>query len=386
MPEVLTDRSTCHKCHKNDETKKKLSKCKGCHAITYCGQECQTEDWPRHSDNCIPVMVTEIPGKGRGLVAARDLKMGELIFYEKAVMTVDMLYENGKLSNETIDSMQKKIKEMSEEDKSQFLKLKYDEDLNYNLNQTFKYLSISARDSLDGINIYYYNSLIDDCKMLFLTVALMNHSCAPNSAKSMLTSDSEEKCELRAIRDIPKGEEITIFYLRPAEGVCTISQIRGILLERFGFSCKCKVCSGEVPHQDDLKRKVLEILQPTYPSIVPRPKNPYRMSQAEWGKMALDMEKVVDSDEEIYIGSYEAKSKSCTSLAGMAQLAREKDLLRKAMDVFKKLAEDSGFEKMRMEFETLETSIERYSKQFKSKKSPKRKEIDHFYQIPKYVK
>jgi len=56
------------------------------------------------------------------------------------------------------------------------------------------------------------------------------------------------------------------------------------------------------------------------------------------------------------------------------------------MDVFKKLAEDSGFEKMRMEFETLETSIERYSKQFKSKKSPKRKEIDHFYQIPKYVK
>ena len=155
--------------------------------------------WPGVSDRGLAQAQQQL------LVAARDLKMGELIFYEKAVMTVDMVYENSKLSNETIDSMQKKIKEMSEEEKSQFIKLRYDEELNYNLNQTFKYLSISDRDSLDGINIYYYNSLIDDCKMLFLTVALMNHSCAPNSAKSMLMSDPEEKCELRAIRDIPKG-------------------------------------------------------------------------------------------------------------------------------------------------------------------------------------
>merc|ERR1719234_2141300 len=197
--EPLTDRQCCFKCQsqKTAPGKRKFSKCAGCHAITYCGKECQVADFKRHKWNCLPVMVTEIPGKGRGLVAARDLKMGELIFYEKAVMTVDMVYENGKLSNETIDSMQKKIKEMSEEEKSQFIKLRYDEELNYNLNQTFKYLSISARDSLDGINIYHYNSLIDDCKMLFLTVALMNHSCAPNSAKSMLMSDPEEKCELR---------------------------------------------------------------------------------------------------------------------------------------------------------------------------------------------
>ena len=60
MPESLTDRNTCHTCQKH--RKKKLSKCKSCHAITYCGLECQAVDWPRHSDNCVPVMVTQIPG------------------------------------------------------------------------------------------------------------------------------------------------------------------------------------------------------------------------------------------------------------------------------------------------------------------------------------
>ena len=77
MPENLTDRNKCHKCHKTGKRKKdKLSKCSRCHSITYCSKECQEEDWPRHSDNCVPVMVKEYGEKGQGLVAAKDIKMG----------------------------------------------------------------------------------------------------------------------------------------------------------------------------------------------------------------------------------------------------------------------------------------------------------------------
>ena len=68
--------------------KKRLSKCGRRHAITYCGKECQVADFTRHKWNCLPVMVTEIPGKGRGLVAARDIEQGELIFIDKPVITV----------------------------------------------------------------------------------------------------------------------------------------------------------------------------------------------------------------------------------------------------------------------------------------------------------
>ena len=81
--EPLTDRQQCFTCHKTVTGKKKLSKCAGCHAITYCSVECQREDRARHKWNCVPVMVTEIPGKGRGIVAARDIQMGELIFNDK---------------------------------------------------------------------------------------------------------------------------------------------------------------------------------------------------------------------------------------------------------------------------------------------------------------
>ena len=104
MPETyiepLTDRQVCCTCKKTVDGKKKLLKCGGCHAITYCGQECQVADRPRHKWNCLPVMVTKIPGKGRGLVAAREIKIGELIFVDKPVITVDSDFETGDLNDD----------------------------------------------------------------------------------------------------------------------------------------------------------------------------------------------------------------------------------------------------------------------------------------------
>ena len=57
MPETLTDRNRCHKCDKTN--KRKFSKCGKCQSITYCSRDCQEEDWSRHEDNCIPVMVAD---------------------------------------------------------------------------------------------------------------------------------------------------------------------------------------------------------------------------------------------------------------------------------------------------------------------------------------
>ena len=62
---------------------------------TYCSRECQAEDWPRHKENCVPVMVKEYEGKGRGLVAAKDIKMGELILTNEAVITDKDFIHNG---------------------------------------------------------------------------------------------------------------------------------------------------------------------------------------------------------------------------------------------------------------------------------------------------
>ena len=80
--EPMKDRKTCSVCEMTakEKGKKRLQTCRECHAISYCSVECQYADWGRHSWNCVPVMVTEFSGKGRGLVAARDIEKGELIF------------------------------------------------------------------------------------------------------------------------------------------------------------------------------------------------------------------------------------------------------------------------------------------------------------------
>ena len=98
MPEFYTepmnDRKTCSVCQMTaaakEKGKKVLLTCIKCHAITYCGVECQSDDWARHEWNCVPVMVTEVQGRGRGLVAARDIKKGELIFIDKPVIKLAM--------------------------------------------------------------------------------------------------------------------------------------------------------------------------------------------------------------------------------------------------------------------------------------------------------
>ena len=84
--EALKDHRTCFKCKRTG--KKSLLTCFNCHAITYCGVECQKADWDRHNWNCVPLMVKEFPGKGRGIVAATDIKMGDRIFKDQPVINL----------------------------------------------------------------------------------------------------------------------------------------------------------------------------------------------------------------------------------------------------------------------------------------------------------
>ena len=76
MPETLTSLDECFTCKAVGGGEKKLLLCL-CHAAAYCCKECQVADRPRHKRNCFPVMLRKFEGKGRGIVAARDFKMGD---------------------------------------------------------------------------------------------------------------------------------------------------------------------------------------------------------------------------------------------------------------------------------------------------------------------
>jgi len=214
MPEVWTaDKSLCLVCGVGGGRR-----CGGCGAVSYCAPNCQRSDWTRHKPLCCPVLVRETEARGRGLVAARDVKTGDLLLQDRAVITVTEeadTWEAGRQIHE-------QVQQMKEKDMRKF----------YQLTRMQKLLDISdtfisaAGDDTDNIKkaelvslykhetaIFFNNDISGSAgsKSLYLSLALLNHSCSPNSSWSRAGHD--RKLELRAIRDVKEDEELTVNYI-----------------------------------------------------------------------------------------------------------------------------------------------------------------------------
>ena len=316
--EPLKDRQCCFVCKKTVRGKKVLLTCINCHAITYCGVECQRADWPRHEWNCVPVMVTEFPGKGRGLVAARDINKGELIFKDNPVIKLAVDAKGLPADPlESLISLKQQIESLPAEAKLQYYKLTIRDDANTHI------LSRSDNEALGlfltNCKIYKADALGEEnYSLLHLNLALTNHSCVPNAASRSLNQKGDEDLvvELRAIKKICKGEEITICYFNFDElkkfGSIPRKRKTGIK-KNLSFNCKCPVCLGEVSDdQEKILRKLIELHNKV--NYLP----PY-----DWKKEANIWSRIVDLSMELNIGDPIDKSSTLEALAGFAHLARD---------------------------------------------------------------
>ena len=377
--EPLTDRHTCFKCEKT--VKKKLLKCNGCHAITYCGVECQSADWDRHGWNCVPVMVTEFPGKGRGLVAAKDIKKGEVIFIDEPVikLPVDAQGNLTVSGSKALKSLKEQIDNMPLEAKLQFHKLFIPESqLNFYNNYVRSTFAGASPSDRKLIKLFLSNSkLINGCEnILYLNSALVNHSCAPNAIEYGLTPKTKEEeltNELRAIKDISKGEEIVTCYFPDVKKYGSISRKRKTGIKKdFLFDCKCPVCLGKVPGQEKLLKKLIEM----HSKFNPTP------SASDWKKEARICDGIFDLTKELYIGRLDLdKTKALDALLRTAHLARDRALVRKAMDKWRQHLEENMYEDTDERFEAFEERLAKWSTELKSNKAPEKREIDFFFGI-----
>ena len=179
--EPMKDRKCCSVCQMTakEKGKKVLLTCENCHAITYCGVECQRADWKRHEWNCVPVMVTEFPGKGRGLVAADDIEKGDLIFKDKPVIKLAMSGNADFADPDFFTSLKQQIASLPTEAKSQFYKLTTTDD-------DYGSIGIISDNELKVLKLFLTNSKKytytgGNVSLLHLNTALVNHSCAPNA-------------------------------------------------------------------------------------------------------------------------------------------------------------------------------------------------------------
>ena len=177
--------------------------------------------------------VAAIPGMGLGLKATADIRKGELVLKERRVGNVgessllnSLLVASLGGNTFTTESLLKSFvdREIKDCDKPAVLALNDPDPTgpeDMKLARCFK------------------NSVFADG--LFLTCARMNHSCLP---AVQMSSDDEEETEVRALRDILAGEEITVSYLRTSALQGRAERVAK-LLAGWNFQCCCQVCKLE---------------------------------------------------------------------------------------------------------------------------------------------
>ena len=92
----------------------------------------------------------------------------------------------------------------------------------------------------------------DNTVVLRLNLELVNHSCSPNAINE--SGDTDAESELRATKDICKGDEVTLCYLDDFMNFGSIARKRKTRLEKIAHKAKPSSIRleerGRYPRQD----------------------------------------------------------------------------------------------------------------------------------------
>ena len=153
-----------------------------------------------------------IEEKGFGIVATRNIKLGELILQERPL-----------LSWTNYDSLKSQFDNLSKSEKDAVLSLS---------NSHFE-LDVELQ-GIANTNGFFCESTESMC--LFLTASRFNHSCTPN----VQSVNMSPELRVYASSDISKDEELCINYLPLWQSPSTIKQN---LKKQYRFVCNCELCS-----------------------------------------------------------------------------------------------------------------------------------------------
>lgn len=168
--------------------------------------------------------ITDLPGKGKALVATKEIAPGTLILSESPLITTDVVTSPDEDTTEM--DLQKALNKLS---------LKSQE-VYRGLHNNFPEDPYHQLSGIVRSNAY---PLGNDSEIggVFPNISRINHSCLPNVVQYW--NELLDKEEIRAVRPIAKGEEITTSYheFGPSK------QRKEMLKAQFRFDCSCVLCS-----------------------------------------------------------------------------------------------------------------------------------------------
>ena len=105
-------------------------------------------------------------------------------------------------------------------------------------------------------------------------------------------------------------------------------------------------------------------------------------SASDWKIEARICDGIFDLIKELYIGRLDLdKTKALDALLRTAHLARDRALVRKAMDKWRQHSEENMYEDTDERFEAFEERLAQWSRELKSNRAPEKREIDFFFRI-----
>jgi len=201
----------CDECVQQSDD---LKRCTQCKEVWYCGKKCQSQAWKNgHKVWCGKIAVRDIPGKGKGVIAMKNITMGEVVITEKPLM----LFKAG-------NGLSECLSKMSDIGKRRLMSL-YDRD-NENERTVLGILLTNCLAGRMATSVLYY------------LISRLNHSCVPN-----VLIDQQFPTSVIAIRNIPEGAEIVWCY--NGDALYQDKHTRNRELEQ-GWSianCRCLCCT-----------------------------------------------------------------------------------------------------------------------------------------------
>ncbi|KAL8357134.1 hypothetical protein RB598_002113 [Gaeumannomyces tritici] len=181
--------------------------------------EAATDGPPLTSPEDPPFRVAEVPGKGRGLVATRLIRTGEVVLSVRPVLAVDVDAFHALPEAKAGALYDRALEKLSPAAREGFMGQAGD-DVRAKLARNAFTLWIGAR----GKHMAVYPQ-----------AALINHDCRPSTTYRL----SNLTHITTAVRDIQPGEEISLSYIDLMQPRAE----RQARLRGWGFDCRCRQCS-----------------------------------------------------------------------------------------------------------------------------------------------
>ncbi|KAI8958061.1 SET domain-containing protein [Daldinia sp. FL1419] len=189
--------------------------------------------------------VTEIPGKGKGVIAMRRIKRAEAIMADWAALIVDLDFPTSIVRTEGYRLLHRAVDQMADPDRV------------LELARSSAFSGDIVEDVLRTNSFSF--TLADESHMtLYPEVSRVNHACRPNSF--IRFTPSSLAVSIVALRDIEPGEEITITYVPLGK----TTDERHAALKKWGFECTCSLCTGsktEIAASDYRRQKIKALRQ-----------------------------------------------------------------------------------------------------------------------------